>query len=86
MNGQESNSIYSTTDLGLACSLFTHEHELVNTTPQNSRRLYYHFAKREDTDRLASAYQNGTLQVPAKKFLENYRALRAMAYAMTDNR
>jgi len=84
-NLPEYQSNYTTPDLGIAVYLFTMGHDLVKTTVVGNRRLVFHFQRQNGTDALVSSYLNGTGQAPAKKLFENYRSLRAMAFAQTDN-
>jgi len=84
-NFPDHQAIYSTPDLGIAVFLFTSGQELVRTTVVGQRRLVFHFKRQDDTDELVSAFLNGTGQASAKKLFENYRSLRAIAFAQTDN-
>lgn len=85
----QSNDIrfYVTSDLGLAVYLSTVGQELIKTAPQGNyrNRLNFYFKLTEGTESLAIKYMNETGQAPAKKLFENYRALRALAFAETNN-
>lgn len=76
---------YSTTDLGIAVFLITRGDELLSTTVIGDRRLVFHFKRKETTDGLVTKYLNGSGKASAKRLFENYRALRAMAFAQTNN-
>jgi hypothetical protein len=76
---------YSTPDLGIAVYLFTLGHDLVKTTVIGQRRLVFHFNRRDDTDGLVAMFLNGSGKASAKQLFENYRSLRAIAFAQTDN-
>lgn len=81
---QESNFI-AISDLGQAVYLFTIGHELIRTTLQGPTRLGFFFKRQPDTDVLLAKYLNGTGLASAKQLFENYRALRALAFAKTGN-
>ena len=77
--------LYSTADLGTAVFILTTGHELIKTTLQGPKRLVFHFQKRDDTEAQVAKYLNETGLAPAKRLFENYRALRAIAFAQTNN-
>jgi len=78
-------AFYSTADLGIAVYLFSTSHKLTKTTLQGPKRLIFHFEQTDDIEAQVSRYLNGTGQASAKRLFENYRALRALAFAKTDN-
>jgi hypothetical protein len=45
----------------------------------------FHFRRKDNTDSLISKYLTGDAKAPAKKLFENYRSLRALAFAGTNN-
>lgn len=84
-NQPKEPNLYSTSDLGIAVFLFTTGYELTKTTLQGPKRLIFHFKRRTDIESQVSKYLNETGLAPAKKLFENYRALRALAFAQTNN-
>lgn len=77
--------LYQTSDLGIAVYLFTTGHELANTTLLGPKRLIFQFKEQKDTEAQVAKYLNGTGSAPAKRLFDNYRALRALAFAKTNN-
>jgi hypothetical protein len=57
----------------------------VSTTVIGQRRLVFYFKRKETTDSLIAKFLNGSGKASARKLFENYRALRAMAFAETNN-
>lgn len=76
---------YSTSDLGIAVFLFTTNHNLLDTELIGSKRLLFHFYKKENTEVEVVRYLNGQAEASARRLFENYRALRAMAFQKTGN-
>lgn len=77
---QPKQSLYSTSDLGIATFLITKGHKLAKTTWETPKKLVFHYEKKEATEDLVTKYLNGTGQASAKKLFSNYRNLRAMAF------
>lgn len=84
-NHPQAPNLYSTADLGIAVYLFTIGSELINTTLKGPQRLVFHFKRTDDTEAQVANYLKETGQAPAKCLFENYRALRALTYAQTNN-
>jgi len=85
ISNSKKDNTYQTADLGIAVYLFTHDHQLVETTLLSPKRLIFHFKKQKNTETLVGLYLNGTGQAPAKRLFDNYRALRALAFQGTGN-
>lgn len=85
MNLPKESNLYSTSDLGIAVYLFTTGHELIKTTLQGPKRLIFYFKQTDAIEMQVSRYLNETGHASAKRLFENYRALRALAFAKTGN-
>jgi len=79
------SDLFPTADLGIATFLITKGLKLIRTAPQGPGRLLFLFKKTSDTERLVVQFLNETGQAPAKKLFQNYRSLRALAFAQTNN-
>ena len=76
---EESRTV-SIRDLGVVAALVTHHFEIVFTHKDKNGRMYFVFEESAELDRVVESYYADTLQVKARKFLDNTKMLKARIY------
>ena len=68
-------------DLGLAASLVSCDFEILQTSWDTSGRAYFIFKQSEELNGVVKHYWSDTLNVKARRLIENSKMLKSMIYA-----
>ena len=68
-------------DLGLAASLVSYGFEITQTCWDKSGRAYFIFIQSEELDHAVKRYWSDTLNVNARRLIENLKMLKSLIYA-----
>jgi hypothetical protein len=68
-------------DLGLAASLVSCDFEILQTSWDTSDRAYFIFKQSEELNSVVNHYWSDTLNVKARRLIENSKMLKSMIYA-----
>ncbi|MCE9643077.1 MAG: DUF5659 domain-containing protein [Candidatus Andersenbacteria bacterium] len=73
----ETNSRFSTYDLGLAAALITHGFELAEMDRANPKRVLFTFQRsHSELEKTINEYLTDQLRLPARRFFDDVRALK----------
>ena len=77
----DSASVFSTSDIGVATALLCANCELLNVEKSNPRKALFVFRKQADIEEIANKYFADRLEVKARSFFDNLKALKNKLYS-----
>jgi hypothetical protein len=75
-----SASVFSTHDIGVSTALLCAGSELLDVEKSNPRKAIFVFRKQVDTEEIVNKYFSDRLEVRARSFFDNLKALKNKLY------
>ena len=76
----DSTSVWTTYDIGVSTALLCAGFELVGIERSNPKKALFTFKKEKDIDEIANSYFANKLNVKARSFADNLKALKNKLY------